>query len=184
MRSDPRAKEPAHPVKSSRLLLSFLLCFPALMVLAANSPAKSSWQFEITVNKGLTTAAKDGRLFLILAQKSNPEPRLTLNRTGLDAPEALARDVTAFASGTVVVLDQSDFAFPIKHLSELPAGDYFAQALFDCNADLRSPQSPGNLYSKPQRIHFDPGQGGTVKLELTQQIPPSRCPRTPTRSSS
>ena len=48
--------------------------------------------------------------------------------------------------------------------------------MFDCNADLRSPQSPGNLYSQPQKIHFDPAQGGTWKLELTKQIPPEQLP--------
>jgi S-formylglutathione hydrolase FrmB len=157
-------------------LLRFLLCLPPLAALAANSPTSAPWQFEVTINKGLTIAAKDGRLFLILAKKNNPEPRLTLGGTGLDAPEALARDVTAFASAAVAVLDQTVFAFPINHLSELPAGDYFAQALFDCNADLRSPQSPGNLYGKPQKIHFDPARGGNWKLELTQQIPPEQLP--------
>jgi hypothetical protein len=157
-------------------LLRFLLCLTPLAAVAANSPSPASWQFEVTINKGLTTEAKDGRLFLILAQKNDPEPRLTLGGTGLDAPEALARDVTAFGSGAVAVLDQTAFAFPISHLSALPAGDYFAQALFDCNADLRSPQSPGNLYSKPLKIHFDPARGGNWKLELTQQIPPEQLP--------
>jgi len=156
--------------------LRFLLCLPSLAALAANSPTPAPWQFEVTLNKSLTTAAKDGRLFLILAETNNPEPRLTLGRTGLDAPEALARDMTAFAPGAVAVLDQTVFAFPINPLSELPAGDYFAQALFDCNAALRSPQSPGNLYSKPQKIHFDPARGGTWKLELTQQLPPEQLP--------
>ena len=38
------------------------------------------------------------------------------------------------------------------------------------------PAAPGNLYSKPQKIHFDPAQGGSWKLELTQQIPPEQLP--------
>jgi S-formylglutathione hydrolase FrmB len=157
-------------------LLCLLLGLPFLTALAANSPTPAPCQFEVTLNTGLSTPAKDGRLFLILAQKNTPEPRLALGDTGLDAPEALARDVTGFAPGAVAVLDQTSFAFPINHLSDLPAGDYFAQALLDCNADLRSPQSPGNLYSKPQKIHFDPAQGGNWKLELTQQIPPEQLP--------
>jgi hypothetical protein len=58
----------------------------------------------------------------------------------------------------------------------LPAADYFVQALFDGNADLRLAAAPGNLYSKPQQIHFDPAQGGSWKLELTQQVPPEQLP--------
>ena len=82
----------------------------------------------------------------------------------------------ALRPGAVAVLDQTAFAFPITNLSALPAGDYFAQALFDCNADLRFAEAPGNLYSKPQKIHFDPAQGGAWKLELTQQIPAEQLP--------
>ncbi len=133
-------------------------------------------RFELTINQGLANAAKDGRLFLILALTNNPEPRLTLGSTDLNAPETLARDVRAFVPGAVAVLDRTAFAFPTTNLAALPPGDYFAQALFDCNADLRSPQSPGNLYSRPQKIHFDPAQGGAWKLELTKQIPPEQLP--------
>ncbi|MCX6915247.1 MAG: hypothetical protein NT167_19750, partial [Verrucomicrobia bacterium] len=74
------------------------------------------------------------------------------------------------------MLDQTAFAYPLTNLSALPTGDYFAQALFDCNADLRFTAAPGNLYSKPQQIHFDPAQGGSWNLELTQQIPPEQLP--------
>ena len=74
------------------------------------------------------------------------------------------------------MLDQTAFAYPVTNLSALPAGDYCVQALFDCNPDLRFPAAPGNLYSKPQKIHFDPAQGGSWKLGLTQQIPPEQLP--------
>ena len=128
------------------------------------------------MGKSLGTPAKDGRLFVILASTNNPDPRLTLGRSGLNAPQALARDLNAFAPGAVAVLDQAAFAFPLTNLAALPAGDYFAQALFDSDTDLRSPHAPGNLYSKPQKVHLDPAQGGVDKLELTEQIPPEQVP--------
>ena len=164
---------PVQPAVSS--LLRFLLCIGPLVALAAAPPNPAPWQFQVSIDKGLPPA-KEGRLFVILAPRDNPQPRLTLGRTGLDAPEALARDVNAFAPGTVAVLDQTAFAYPLTNLSALPTGDYFAQALFDCNADLRFTAAPGNLYSKPQQIHFDPAQGGSWNLELTQQIPPEQLP--------
>jgi len=163
-------------MKKLRLLLPHLLCLAPLAALAANTPNPASFQFEVTVKKDLATAAKDGRLFVILARTNNPEPRLTLGRTGLDAPQVLARDLSDFAPGSVAVLGQAAFAFPLTNLAALPAGNYFAQALFDCNADLRSPEAPGNLYGKPRKIRLDPAQGGTWKLDLDRQIPPERLP--------
>ena len=73
-------------------------------------------------------------------------------------------------------VDQTAFAFPLTNVSALPPGDYFAQALFACNEDLRLLEAPGNCYSPPQKVRFDPARGGTWKLELTQQVPPEQLP--------
>jgi hypothetical protein len=73
-------------------------------------------------------------------------------------------------------VDASAFALPITNLASVPAGDYFVQALFDCSVDLRLQDAPGNLYSKPRKIHFDPAQSESCKLELTEQVPPERSP--------
>jgi S-formylglutathione hydrolase FrmB len=154
----------------------FLFCLMPLLALAANSPKTGPFQFEVSIANSLNTAAKNGRLFVVLARTNSPEPRLALGRAGLDAPQALAGDLTAFGPGTVAVLDQSAFAFPLTNLSALPAGEYSAQALFDSDTDLRSPNAPGNLYGEPQKIHLNPAQGGNYNLELAQQIPPDQSP--------
>jgi S-formylglutathione hydrolase FrmB len=158
------------------LPVGFLFCLAPLAAFPASSPNPAPLNFAVAIPASLSAPAKDGRLFLILARTNNPEPRLTLGRTGLDAPEALARDLNAFAPGATAVLDRTAFAFPLTNLAALPPGDYYAQALFDSDTDLRSPHAPGNLYSLPQKLHFDPAQGGTWKLELTQQIPPDQLP--------
>jgi S-formylglutathione hydrolase FrmB len=125
---------------------------------------------------GREGSARDGRLFVVLARTNNPEPRFMLGWTGLDAPQILARDLKGFAPGAVTVADASAFGFPITNLAEVPAGDYFAQALFDSNTDLRRTTAPGNLYSKPQKLHLDPAQGGNWRLELTEQVPAEQLP--------
>jgi Putative esterase len=159
-----------------RPLVTLMLCLAPLTVRPATSPEPAPWRFEVTVKNGLAESPIGGRLFVILARTKDPEPRLTLGRTGLDAPQVLARDLEAFAPGAVAVAGASAFAFPITNLSEVPAGDYFVQALFDSNADLHLPDAPGNLYSKPQKIHLDPAQAASWKLELTEQVPAERLP--------
>jgi S-formylglutathione hydrolase FrmB len=163
-------------MKNICLLLSFVLCPAPLTALPATSPNSAACQFEVAINKSLTTPSKDGRLFVILARTNNPEPRVMLGRAGLDAPEVLARDLKGFAPGAVAVLGQSAFSFPSTNLAEVPAGDYFVQALFDSNTDLRLAAAPGNLYSKPQKIHLLPARGGHCKLELTEQVPADQLP--------
>jgi S-formylglutathione hydrolase FrmB len=163
-------------VKKLNHLLSFALCVAPLAVLAASAPTSGSWQFAVTIKQGLPAPAKDGRLFVILARTNNPEPRFTLGRTGLDAPQVLARDLQGFAPGAAAIVAASAFAFPITNLASVPAGDYFVQALFDSSADLRTPAGPGNLFSKPLKLHLDPAQGGDWTLELTEQVPAEQLP--------
>jgi S-formylglutathione hydrolase FrmB len=163
-------------MKKVNRLLSFVLCVTPLAALLANSPNSGAWQFEVAIKQGLAASTNDGRLFVILARTNNPEPRLTLGQTGLDAPQVLARDLKGFALGAVAAVGAGAFAFPITNLAAVPVGDYVVQALFDSNPDLRLADAPGNIYSKPQKIHLDPAQGGNWKLELREQVPPEQLP--------
>ena len=52
----------------------------------------------------------------------------------------LGADVNGFAPGVVGVVDGSSEIFPIESLAKLPAGEYFVQAVFDWNPDLRMPK--------------------------------------------
>jgi hypothetical protein len=157
--------------KQLSLLAGLMVWLGAVVARGEDSPAPVKFRFEVALGKELLTSPREGRMFVILGLTNNPEPRLRLGRNGREAPEALALDVKTFTPGALVVLDQASFAFPTI-LSALPRGDYFAQALFDSNPDLRFVGAPGSLYSQPQPIHFNPAQGGTWKLELTQQVPP------------
>ena len=165
-----------------RLLLRCLLLLASQALRAADSTTSSPLRFEVTIKTNLVSIPQHGRLFVILARTNNPEPRLTLGRTGLDAPQALGRDLNGFAPGATAVLDESAFTFPIANLSQLFSPydtspiPFVVQALFDSNIDLRSPNAPGNLYSPPQKVTLAPGRGGTVKLELSRQIPPQEVP--------
>jgi hypothetical protein len=158
-----------------------LVAAGALLIAASlhTSPLQarlSPLAFEITVAPGLISAPQKGRLFVVLSLKNRPEPRFTIGETGLDASPVFGRDIDNLAPGAAGRIDESCAAFPVESLAHLPAGDYFAQALFDSNRDVKSLNAPGNLYSTPRRIHIDPAHGGTIKLELTEQVPSEQLP--------
>jgi S-formylglutathione hydrolase FrmB len=153
------------------VLYATLLPLPA--ALAADS---GPLQFQVTFGDELAAGAENGRLFVILCQTNRPEPRFALGRTDRDAPLVLAKDLQGFTLGKTAMLDQGAFAFPLARLSEWPAGNYFVQALFDSNPDLRSANAPGNCYSDVREIRLDPARSGIVKLELSRVVPPEQLP--------
>ena len=106
-------------------LLSFLLCLAPLAALPASPPNSATWQFEVTINRGLTVTAQDGRLFVVLARTNNPEPRLMLGWTGLDAPQVLARDLKGFAPGAAVVAGCGRLCLPDHHSGRGACGRLF-----------------------------------------------------------
>lgn len=145
-------------------------------VLLANAKANTPLRFEVTVAAGLLEPAQNGRLFVLVSRRAVGEPRLAVGDTGLDAPPLFAKDVNHFSTNSTAVIDETASAFPLKNLSQLEAGDYFIQALFDFNIDVKSINAEGNLYSTVQKAHLDPHQGGTIKLSLTQKVPPEKLP--------
>ena len=141
------------------------------------SAQTTALKFETTIARGLISAPQKGRLFVFINRKSDTEPRLVDDDVSLDAPPMLAKDVESFApASTKIVIDNSSIAYPIKNLAELPAGDYYVQALFDTNNDLRSLNAPGNLYSEVQKVNLDAKNGRTIKLELSKVVPPEQLP--------
>ena len=163
-----------------RMKTSHLLGAGLLLLVSLYTPARTSQpttlRFEVTIAPGLSSSPQRGRLFVVMSPKNQPEPRLTIGQTGLDASRMVGRDIENFAPGVSGSLDETCSAFPIDSLARLPAGDYFVQAVFDSNIDQRSVNAPGNLYSVPRKLHLDPSRGGTVKIELTAKVPPEQLP--------
>jgi hypothetical protein len=152
------------------LLLSWL------SLIAALAESHTGVQFAIKIPEASTNAPLDGRIFVILSRVERPEPRLLLGQPGADAPVALARDVNAFAVGQTVLVDRTAFSFPITNFAETPTADYYVQAVFDSSLDLRSPNAPGNRFSRPQRLHLEPARDVRTDLNLTDEVPPDELP--------
>jgi S-formylglutathione hydrolase FrmB len=133
-------------------------------------------RFEVTMSNQMTNPASNGRLFIILSTTNEPEPRLALGRTGAKEPMAFAQDVNRFAPRSKAVVDATAFGFPITNILAIPAGNYFVQALFDDNPDLRLANAPGNRYSAVKFVRINPAISELIKLEIKAQIPPETVP--------
>lgn len=156
---------------------------------AQPGPPPSNLKFEISFPKSIHAAPLTGRLFVIIATRRQPEPRLQAGFWGDSAP-LFGADVSQLSPGQMASIDSPTLGYPLKSLAELPAGDYYVQALLNVYTECHRSdghtiwvhldqwegqqwnRSPGNLYSEVQQVHLDPATGFNVKLSLTQIIPP------------
>ncbi len=145
-------------------VLMLAACQPTSTELAAVSPA-----FAISFSTDASSEALDGRLLMILSKDDESEPRFQV-RPGVRAVQMFGINIDGVAPGQEVVIDESVFGYPIDSLKDLPAGDYFVQALLhkydtfelangktvrlpmDQGEGQQWADSPGNLYSEPRLL--------------------------------
>jgi hypothetical protein len=130
----------------------------------------------------------DGRLLLLLSNDPSEEPRMQID----DSPRSqmvFGVTVDGWKPGQSVTVGDSAPGYPVRKLSEVPPGDYTVQAVLDVYETFHrvdgsvvklSPDrgegkhwnlAPGNLYSKPRKVHVGPG-GAAIAVSLDQVIPP------------
>ncbi len=166
-------------------LLKTLVSGTALTALLA-MPAASE-EFEVTLAEGM--APHDGRVIVILTPDGESEPRFQVSQS-IDAPQIFGVNVEGLAGGEAVRVGGEVLGFPAIGLSAVPAGEYYVQALlhkydtFDLSngKQVKLPAArgagqnwrlePGNIYSVPRKVSFDPARAGTIELALTEVIPP------------
>ncbi len=136
-----------------------------------------------------------GHLILAISKDSKREPRFEISET-YDSAQAFGVDVEQLPTGKPIIIDAATVGYPIEHLSDVPAGDYILQAVFNIyeqfhlasGALLELPpdrgegqqwnSKPGNPYSKPQQMRLDPqNKNQVIRIALDQVIaPPSSDP--------
>lgn len=163
----------------------------------AGCAQEAGLRFDISIAPGARAEATTGRIFLALAPAEDPEPRIAAYNSARQRDGRVpyfAIDVEALEPGTATTIDAAAIGYPYPSLTQLPAGDYWVQAILNVytrfeRADghtifahmdqwegQRWAFSPGNVYSKPRRIHLDPSRPATIALELTETIPPIEVP--------
>ena len=179
--------------------LAILACLLALVAFARamlSAPVPETARFRISFpsarsNQPRSNQLMDGRLLLLLSTDGSQEPRMQINDT-LKTQIVFGMDVDAMRPGEPVVFDERANGYPIAKLADVPAGDYYVQAVLHRyetfhRADEKTMKlpmdrgegqhwnlAPGNLYSKSQRIHVAPGMAATISLD--QEIPPIKPP--------
>jgi hypothetical protein len=138
----------------------------------------------------------DGRVILLLSRDFSREPRSHVEpNEPLASPYLFGLTVDGLAPGTKAVVDDTAFGWPATHLSAIPAGDYFVQAVLNRYEEfhmadgrtLKLPpdkgegqqwwHKPGNLYSTPVKLHIDPAHPVRTDLVLDQEMPAIAAPK-------
>jgi Putative esterase len=179
-----------------------ILILVAIIVLAGASVSDAADQpairISVSADKSKIPVPVTGRLFLMISHQRTKEPRLTAPGTYVyyfndpDTPYAalFAVDVSSWKPNRTVVVGRGAVGYPYSSLSELPAGEYYIQAVFNvytrfaradghtiyAHADAGEGQafnlSPGNLVSEPQLMRLNPQKGMQLRLKLTRVLPP------------
>lgn len=167
-----------------------LIALAALMFIkCTSSDQKTSPKFAVSFTKEMSEQAQDGRLLIMLSHNEAAEPRFQIN-DGLTTQLVFGVDVEGMQPGQEIIIDQKAFGFPIQNMAEVPAGTYYAQALINryetfnlsTGHTIKLPpdkgegqqwnRKPGNFYSQPVKIDFDPTKSTTLAISMNQEIPP------------
>ena len=163
------------------------LCY--LSILLLNGLELSAQMFNVKINNNLHTENFDGRLLLLFSNNNAAEPRFQIS-DALSTQIVLGKNVDQWAIGSTQSIAEEAYGFPKERLSQIPAGDYYVQVLLhkyetfhlkngkvvklpmDRGEGQHWNLAPGNIYSKPIKIHFDPKNTEVVQLTIDQIIPP------------
>ncbi len=149
--------------------------------------------FSIRLPDSLSKKPLHGRLLLLFSANPGIEPRFSL-ANGPQTQQVFGMDVENWLPGTTKLFSTAAFGYPVEKLADLPAGEYYVQALLHVyeifprkdGHVLRLPMdrgegqhwnlAPGNLYSAPAKISFNPRTKNIQTVHLTKIIPPIKEP--------
>jgi hypothetical protein len=173
----------------------FFMAFLSLLItnFSCQEAAESRLKFEISFSSSAHAEPITGRVFVMISESDEREPRLQAGSWSRSVP-FFGLDVKDLNPGEVVVIDENVLGYPQKSLLDIPKGDYFVQGLVNIYTQFNRSdghaiwahmdqwegqqfnRSPGNLHSEVQGVHLDPEQGYTIELSLDEVIPPVEVP--------
>jgi hypothetical protein len=173
-------------------IVSIVLCLVLLAIHSSHS-APAETRFEISYPASLDNGPITGRVFVMISKNNRVEPRLQAGSYNASVP-FYGLDVNALKPGENAVIEAGVLGYPVESLRQLPAGEYYVQALLNVYTQVQRKdghkiwvhldqwegqqwnRSPGNLISEVQRVRLDPAAGFNLKLSLTKKLPPVVVP--------
>ena len=172
------------------VVLALCLVVPLVFVSFTLAQAQQSGlRFEVSFPKERSATPLDGHLLVLISTNASDEPRYQIREEAAESQQAFGLDVSSLAPGSPAVIDGSTFGYPTQSLEHLPPGDYYVQGLLNIyetfhlatGQTVKLPPDkgegqhwqtkPGNLYSKPVKMHLDPKSNQVIRISLTEQIP-------------
>ena len=144
-------------------------------------------EFVVSFDPALSAQPEDGRLLVLLASDAADEPRFRISISA-DTQLAFGSNVDDWQGGASRLVDKTATGYPLKQLSDVPPGIYYAQALLNRYKDFHLSNGkvvslppdrgegqvwhskPGNFYSEPVRIEVTP-ENQRIELYMDQVIP-------------
>lgn len=173
--------------------IHLIACAAALALAAGCGTGTDSGglRFAVSFPQAKSAAPIDGRVILLLSKDMTREPRKHVAENEmLASPYLFGMNVDALAPGQAATLDDHALGWPARRLGDLPAGDYYVQAVLnryetfhlangrvlklppDRGEGQQWATKPGNLYSTPAKLHVDPAHPQSYSLVLDQEVPP------------
>lgn len=172
-----------------------LLPVLALPIVLAAELASATPHFEVALDAKASARPLDGRLLLILSNDPGDEPR---NQVGDSAKtqQIFGIDVDGWKPGERQVIDAGVLGYPRDSLRDVPAGKLRVQAVLhryetfhrkdgrtvklpmDRGEGQQWSKAPGNLYSTPVEVTFDPAADTAIRIALDKTMPAVPQPRT------
>lgn len=151
-------------------------------------------RFTISFPESASKEPLDGRLLLLISTDNSKEPRLQISED-LSTQQVFGVDIDGLKPNQAATIDSTALGYPVRSLSQVPAGEYWVQALLhryetfrrkdghtvklpmDRGEGQQWSRAPGNLYSTPRKIKIDPNGNEMISLSLDQIIPPIEPPK-------
>jgi Putative esterase len=186
--TSPRWASPARIASLIALATAQLSC-------SRISPPPAEQHGAAPLRVGISFAASqsskplDGRMLLLISTDSSKEPRQQVS-DAVTTQQVFGVDVDGLAPATEAIVSDTTLGYPVNSLASVKAGDYWVQGLLhvyetfhrgdgktvklpagDRGEGQQWPEAPGNLFSKPVKMHIDPASATPIHIVLDQTIP-------------
>ncbi len=149
-----------------------LRTLPLLIAAFASTAPYLTAQITVSFPAAVSSRPLDGRVLLLLSTDPAKEPRMQID----DSPRSqivFGVTVDGLAPDQAATITNEAAGYPIRSLDQVPVGDYYVQAVLNVYQTFHRANgttvklapdrgegqhwnlAPGNLYSKPVKVHID-----------------------------